>query len=584
MKRCVMLAMAMTVAVNSYGGLFDNVIKNAVGVALPQEREKEQERRRAAIIAEQEERARQEELRKAEEHKAYMAKLEQDEKERRRKREAEEAERRRAEEEAERRRAAIIAEQEERARQEELRKAEEHKACMAKLEQDEKERRRKREAEEAERRRQQEAEVAERQRQREAERAERKRIAEEKEREEEKARKECERIASAQRISGPLRSCRDGSTRESLYIRPEDVKDASQFAAKPVIAGKVPLYKSISSGSTLAWSLGKLLDFSGQNAFGVDIKIRSMKNTGMDDFDYDGISVSMPKGKDSSDALCLYCSSEGLDKEIERIEQMETALDGVVVFGVGKTFTGDTAASDVIGMLQQKYPGLKITEKRWKTEDLCLDLAGLVRKGSHLRLEFANDSVRGIIEEERCEFEKFDLDSPDARFMLYFSSREALKRSNKFAAEEFEQSFNTASMQIRADVKNGKYKKDIARFKFGAGSVDDFKRRQQLTSETVFVMNTAAKQVLSERSFSQLRKDAIKRGKAEMLNIQSEIFTPGSHSANVLAAIPRTSVGMTIFDAKALESLTALKRERTEAKLREEQARKDAQKAKSLDF
>ena len=526
MKRCMILAMAMTVAANSYGGLFDNVIKNAVGVVLPQEREKEQERRRAAIIAEQEERARQEELRKAEEHKAYMAKLEQDENERRRQREAEEAERRR----------------------------------------------------------QQESEVAERQRQREAERAERKRIAEEKERKEEKARKECERIASAQRMSNLLRSCRDGSARESLYIKPEDIKDASQFAAKPVIAGKVPLYKSISSGSTLAWSLGKLLDFSGQNAFGVDIKIKSMKNTGMVDFDYDGISVSMPKGKDSSDALCLYCSSEGLDNSIESIEQAETALDGVAVFGIRKISSGDIAASDVIGKLKQKYPGLKITEKRWKTEDLCLDLVGLVRKGSHLRVEFANDDVRGTVEEERCEFEKFDLNSTEASFMLYFSSLEALKRSNKFAAEEFEQSFNTAMLQIRADVKNGKYKKDIARSKFGAGGVDDFERGQQLTSETVFVMNAAAKQVLSERSFSQLRKDAIKRGMAEMLNIQSEIFTPGSHSANVLAAIPRISVGMTIFDAKALETLPGLKRKRVEAEQREEQLKKEAQKAKSLDF
>ena len=576
MKRCMILAMAMTVAVNSYGGLFDNVIKNAVGVALPQEREKEQERRRAAIIAEQEERARQEELRKAEEHKAYMAKLEQEEQERMRK-QAEEfaaqiAKYQQEEQERQRQREAERAEEAERRRQQEAEIAERQRQREAER------------AEEAERRRQQEAEIAERQRQREAEEAERKRIAEENEREEEKARKECERIASAQRVSNLLRSCRNGSTRESLYIRPEDVKDASQFAAKPVIAGKVPLYKSLSSGSTLVWSLGKLLDFSGQNAFGVDIKIRTMKNTGMDDFDYDGISVSLPKNKDSSDALCLYCSSEGLDKEIERIEQTETALDGVVVFGVGKTFTGDTAASEVIGKLKQKYSGLKITEKRWKTEDLCLDLVGLVRKGSHLRVEFANDDVRGTVEEKRCEFEKFDIDSPDARFMLYFSSLEALKRSNKFAAKEFEQSFNTALMQMSADAKSGKYKKDIARFKFGAGGVDDFERGQQLTSETVFVMNAAAKQVLSERSFSQLRKDAIKRGKAEMLNIQSEIFTPGSHSANVLAAIPRISVGMTIFDAKALETLPGLKRKRVEAEQREEQLKKEAQKAKSLDF
>ena len=551
MKRCMILAMAMTVAVNSYGGLFDNVIKNAVGVALPQEREKEQERRRAAIIAEQEERARQEELRKAEEHKAYMAKLEQEEQERMRK------------------------------------QAEEFAAQIAKYQQEEQDRQRQREAEraeEAERRRQQEAEAAEYRRKREAEEAERKRIAEEKEREEEKARKECERIASAQRVSNLLRSCRDGSTRGSLCIKPEGVKDASQFAAKPVIAGKVPLYKSISSGSTLKWALGQLIDFKGRQACGEDIKLQSMGNAGIDGFDYDGISVLLPKKENLSDALCLYCSSEGLDNSIESIEQTETALDGVVVFGVGKTFTGDTAASNVIGILQQKYPGLKITEKRWKTEDLCLDLVGLVRKGSHLRLEFANDSVRGIIEEERCEFEKFDLDLPDARFMLYVSSLEALKRSNKFAAEEFEQSFNTAMLQIRVDVKNGKYKKDIARFKFGAGGVDDFKRGQQLTSETVFVMNTAAKQVLSERSFSQLRKDAIKRGKAEMLNIQSEIFTPGSHSANVLAAIPRISVGMTIFDAKALETLPGLKRKRVEAEQREEQLKKEAQKAKSLDF
>ena len=90
--------------------------------------------------------------------------------------------------------------------------------------------------------------------------------------------------------------------------------------------------------------------------------------------------------------------------------------------------------------------------------------------------------------------------------------------------------------------------------------------------------------VCAVSSFSQLRKDAIKRGMAEMLNIQSEIFTPGSHSANVLAAIPRISVGMTIFDAKALETLPGLKRKRVEAEQREEQLKKEAQKAKSLDF
>jgi hypothetical protein len=41
---------------------------------------------------------------------------------------------------------------------------------------------------------------------------------------------------------------------------------------------------------------------------------------------------------------------------------------------------------------------------------------------------------------------------------------------------------------------------------------------------------------------------------------------------------------MTIFDAKALETLPGLKRKRVEAEQREEQLKKEAQKAKSLDF
>ena len=471
--------------------------------------------------------------------------------------------------------------------QERMRKqAEEFAAQVDKQQQEEQERERQRKAEQSARaeqeRRQLEAEVAERQRQREAARAERIRIAAEKEKEQEKGKEEGERIMAAERKRRSLLSCRDGSMRESFMIYPKDLNSIHQFPSKPIVTGKVPLYKSIASGSTLMWSLGQLIDFTGQDAFGAEIKMRSMENVGIDGFDYDGISVLLPKKKNSSDTIRLYCSSEDLEKSIETCE--DESLDGVAVFGVGIGFSGQVAATDIMEQLKKKYANLKTTEKRWTTEDYCLDLVGLKRKAAHTRLEFANGDVKGIVCEEKCEFEKFDLDSPEASFMLYFSSLEALKRANTFAAEEFEQSFNSSVLQIKADVKNGKYKKDIARFKFGAGGIDDFKKGEQLTSETVFILNAAAKQVLSERSFSQSRKDAIKRGRAEMFNIQSELLTPDSQTANVLAAVPRLSVSMRVFDAKALESLPELKRKREEAKKREEQSRSDAQKADSLNF
>ena len=228
MKRCVMLAMAMTVVANSYGGLFDNVIKNAVGVALPQEREKEQERRRAAIIAEQEERARQEKLRKAEEHKAYMAKLEQDEKERRRKREAEEAERRR----------------------------------------------------------QQEAEEAERQRQREAERVR------ERNEENNKiianyltTLRKANYLFASRKDAGSMNE----SVYESFYLTKQALENIPQFPSQPLTSGHVQLYKNVCSGSSLLWSIGQLADV-GQ--FGSHFKVTrpdGVPNAALQD--YDGIAI-----------------------------------------------------------------------------------------------------------------------------------------------------------------------------------------------------------------------------------------------------------------------------------------------------
>lgn len=530
MKKAIILFTAATVAVNVFGGLFDNVTKSVIGTLSPEERERQ------------------------------------------RKAEAEERERKFWENNA-----RIRAEQEERVRQEELRKAEEHKAYMAKLEQEEQERRKQERAE----RERQEAEMAELQRKREKKRAERVRIAAEKEAKRRKEREECERIQSAEMKRIRLRACRDGSLRESFYVQLKDVKSALQFPTQKIIPGNVPLYKAITSGSTLMWSIGQLLDFTGEYAFGGDVKIQSMRNIDINGFDYDGISVAMPKKKDSA-MLCLYCSSEGLDKDIETIK--DSILDGVVVFGVGNAFPDGIAADDVMGRLKERYSNLKVSEKRWVTEDFCLDLVGLKRKATHLRLGFENEDVKGIVEEEKCEFEKFDLNSSDACFMLYFNALEALKRTNKFAAEEFEQSFNTAMLEVRANVKNGKCKKDIARFKFGAGSIDDFKKGEQLTSETVFIMNAAARQALSECSRSQLTRNAITRGKAEMLNIQSGLLNPGSQTANVLSAIPHIFVSMKIFDGKALEMLPALRQSRKEARQREEHSRKDAQKASSLDF
>ena len=592
MKKVITLFAAATIAVNVFGGLFDNVTKSVIGTLSPEERERQrkaetEERERkfwennARIRAEQEERLRREEAARAEQEKESerrRAAIIAEQEERARQEEAARAEQEKV---SERRRAAIIAEQEERARQEELRKAEEHKAYMARLEKAEQERRkREQEAAQAERERQ-EAEMAERQRKREKERAERVRIAAEKEAKEKEEREECERIQAAEMKRIRLRACRDGSLRESFYVQLKDVKSALQFPSQKIIPGSVPLYKAITSGSTLMWSIGQLLDFTGEYAFGGNVKIQSMRNIDINGFDYDGISVAMPKKKDSA-MLCLYCSSEGLDKNIETIE--DSILAGVVVFGVGNVFPDGIAADDVMGRLKERYSNLKVSEKRWVTEDFCLDLVGLKRKATHLRLGFENEDVKGIVEEEKCEFEKFDLNSSDACFMLYFNALEALKRTNRFAAEEFEQSFNTAMLEVRANVKNGKCKKDIAGFKFGAGSIDDFKKGEQLSSETVFIMNTAARQVLSECSHSQLKKDAIARGKAEMLNIQSELLKPGSQSANVLSVVPRISASMKIFDGRALEILPALKRSRKEARQREEQSRKDAQKANSLDF
>ena len=444
MKRCVMLAMAMTVVANSYGGLFDNVIKNAVGVALPQEREKEQERRRAAIIAEQEERARQEKLRKAEEHKAYMAKLEQDEKERRRKREAEEAERRRAEEEAERRRAAIIAEQEERARQEKLRKAEEHKAYMAKLEQDEKERRRKREAEEAERRRQQEAEEAERQRQREAERA--------RERNEENNKIIANYLTTLRKANYLFASRKDAgsmneSVYESFYLTKQALENIPQFPSQPLTSGHVQLYKNVCSGSSLLWSIGQLADV-GQ--FGSHFKVTrpdGVPNAALQD--YDGIAIPV-------DDVLLYCTVEGVDVvDVEKIANGN--FFDVEVFGFRKKFPRKVIVDDILSRMVAKYNNSEVKRKTMVSNTVLLGHPGIIRTTTQIICEFTNDAVIGHIGQESYEYNACS--GKIARWFAYCEIASNLPPNHPLKV-----TCRSQESILAEDIVKGKYKREINAF------------------------------------------------------------------------------------------------------------------------
>ena len=556
MKSMAILVAATTIAASAFGGLFDNVSKAVAGALSPEEREKQRKAK-----AEERERQFWEENAKI--------RAEQEEREKQRKAKAEERERQFGEENAK-----IRAEQEEREKQRKA-KAEERERqfweenAKIRAEQEEREKQRK-EKEDRER------EIAESNR-----RQEKERLAEERKRQEEAERKEAEAEKKKQekyvfygRYRECIKSCRDGSNRESVYVDPELIKDVEQFRNAPIIAERIPLYKNICSGSTLLWTIGQVVDFK-QNA-GERINMSAMGIPGFEDFKYKGVTVFMPQNK-QSDMLCFYCTTEEIDSKIN--EKLDNSND-VEVFGFAKSLPADSAA-EIMERLKKKYQGLKVKEEKSSAAVICGDLVGLKRVSTITQYSFGNDSVQGILTDFKHEFATYNLETKDSTLFLYFSTLEILKKSNPILAEMLEKSFNAQLSETRVGIKAGKFKKEMSQFTMPMQSVGDMERGWKTPSVEVFAMNTAAIYALDKHE--QMCKDAIKKGRALMLETQQELLS-GGKAAEIMARLPKGEGILKVLDKKALTILPQLANERAKKLEREKEAKENAARAKALEF
>lgn len=402
---------------------------------------------------------------------------------------------------------------------------------------------------------------------------------EERKRQEEVARKDAEetkyeKYAFYGRYRGCIRYCRDGSRRESVYVQPKLIKDVEQFREKPIVVGKIPLYKDVCSGSTLLWTIGQVVDFKQGN--GRDIKMCAMGIPGFEDFKYKGATVFMPQSKES-DMLCFYCTTEEVDDEIG---EDADSVDDVEVFGFAKTFPANSAA-EVLEGLKKKYEGLKIKEDVSTTATICGDLVGLKRVSSTTQYSIENDSIRGVLTDIKYEFLKYDLESKDATLFLYFATLEILKETNKILAERLAKSFDAQLSETRVGIKSGKFRKEMSRFTMPMQSVGDMERGWETPSAEVFAMNTAAIYAIEKHEY--MCKDAIKKGRAMMLETQRQLLN-GEKAAEIISRMPKGEAILKVLDKNALTILPQLAKERAKQKEIEEEAKEKAARAKALEF
>lgn len=484
-----------------------------------------------------------------------------DENARGRAREAAEERARQVAQENEARRKQIIAEQEERARQEQ------------------------------ESRQKEEQERRDRHNRIENERKQREAIARQREAEEREAQKMLEIRERKANFYRMISSFLDG---RGAYLPFEVVAAAQQFPENQIVTSKVPLFKSIVSGSTLLWTLGEY-DKALKEGRGTDVRAYALNDAALVGFDYDGLVVSLSSRDTGLEGeLSLYCTTEGIWSECESSEDEDVAnadkgkSHDIEVFGIAKVFPNGVTADEVMNQIKGKYQNLRLRDGKSSSMMICYDIPGMKCNITRIGHKFASDTVRGSIEESDYRFEKIDLDSDEAKFLIYTCTLEVLKKSNMFVAAEFEKSFNTNLKQVMADVKNGKFNKELGSFQLKAGNIIEIVRGEVrpipgmvMESKKLFAINRAAKATLSERSISGFRKDATKRAMAELSHAQSEVANGKNREVLSLAS---KNVRLKVFDAKALEALPKFKQKRIADKLQKEQEKKDAKKANALNF
>ena len=419
------------------------------------------------------------------------------------------------------------------------------KAVQEESERKEAERRKKIEVEESERRQQMEKAQAERKAKRDAEEAARKARQEQ----EEKNRLAKEKQDCQSRLVMACVVAEHGN-KGNVYVDAglrNSFKGSVQYEPNSLIRTHVPLYKGISSGSSIGWAI--------DNGY-LSEKFRR-------------INVSPFVVPEVNYRGCLFDIDEGVGLCCAVSKVAEKPI--VEVWGMRKECLKTFTAKKVIEALQKKYQGLKLNESQEADEFLCMDFVGFSKKMNRHKVEFENEEVKGSVIEESVRFDKVDWNSDAAAMWICGGVSEYLRKENSFKHAEFEKANGECTAAVLAEVKSGKRQKDIASFKvkFGNGNGG-----VEYAGESAYIMLETAKRTLKERAF--WNKKDIERVKNELI----------AASAQMEAQLGQAAKGpvLTVYDKNAVLALVEAEKKRDDARKAEAQKKKEAEEAAALDF
>ena len=425
------------------------------------------------------------------------------------------------------------------------------KAVQEESERKEAERRKKIEVEESERRQQMEKAQAERKAKRDAEEAARKARQEQEEKNRlAKEQQDCQlQLVMACVVA-------ERGNKGNVYVDAglrNSFKGSVQYEPNSLIRTHVPLYKEISSGSSVGWVIdnGYLSEKLGRINVSPFI---------IPEVNYRGCLFDIDKG------VGLCCAvSKAAEKPI------------VEVWGMRKEFPKTATVKEVAEKLQKKYQGLKLSESQEADEFLCMDFVGFSKKVNRHKVGFENEEVKGSVIEESVRFDKVDWNSDAAAMWICGGVSEYLRKENSFKHAEFEKAFGECTAAVRAEVKSGKRQKDIASFKvkFGNGNGG-----VEYAGESAYIMLETAKRTLKERAF--WNKKDIERVKNELIaaSAQMEAQLGQAASAGTLAKGPV----LMVYDKNAVSALVDAEKKKDDTRKAKAQKKKEAEKAAALDF
>ena len=425
------------------------------------------------------------------------------------------------------------------------------KAVQEESERKEAECRKKIEVEESERRQQMEKAQAERKAKRDAEEAARKARQEQEEKNRlAKEKQDCQsRLVMACVVA-------ERGNKGNVYVDAglrNSFKGSVQYEPNSLIRTHVPLYKGISSGSSIGWAI--------DNGY-LSEKFRR-------------INVSPFVVPEVNYRGCLFDIDEGVGLCCAVSKVAEKPI--VEVFGMRKEFPKSATIKEVVDAMQKKYQGLKVNESQEDDEFLCMDFVGFSKKVSRRKIQFENDDLQGSCVGEEVQFNKVGWNSDAAAMWICGGISECLRKENSFKHAEFEKAFGECTAAVRAEVKSGKRQKDIASFKvkFGNGNGG-----VEYAGESAYIMLETAKRTLKERAF--WNKKDIERVKNELIaaSAQMEAQLGQAASAGMLAKGPV----LMVYDKNAVSALVDAEKKKDDARKAEAQKKKEAEKAAALDF